>query len=72
MFKDLSLVQKGMVLVYEKGYKLPWLEKYVQQLHKFKKRADVQTEYQKRQEDAIGDFEARRKYWIDRLTKEQA
>lgn len=70
MFKNLSLVQKAMVLVYKGGGTLPFLEKYVQEVAQDRKKMDVQQAYADAHKSLIGDEEQRRRYWIEQLTKE--
>lgn len=70
MFKNLSLIQKAMVLVYKSGGTLPFLETHVQEVARDRKKMDVQRAYSNAHKSLIGDEEQRRRYWITQLTKE--
>lgn len=70
MFKNLTLTQKAMVLVYKSGGTLPFLEKHVQEVAQERKKQEVQQAYADAHKSLIGDEEQRRRYWITQLTKE--
>lgn len=66
-YKNLSLIQKAMVLIYKNGYKLPFLEKYHTNKSLLQQKIDIQKIYHEAQVNLIGNDEQRRRYWIKKM-----